>query len=64
MIDLHFHWAWIPFAVVLLAGIIALFYFLNDDDRGPAAGLSGLVGCCLFLIALVVALVIGGIWLW
>ena len=63
MINLHFHWAWIPFVVVLLIGIIALFCFLNDDDRGPAVGLSVAVGCGVFLIAIVVALVIGGIWL-
>jgi hypothetical protein len=64
MIDLHFHWAWIPFVIVLVIGIIAFFRFSNDGDSGPAAGLSVAVGCGAFLIALVVALVIGGIWLW
>lgn len=50
--------------IVLVIGIIAFFRFSNDGDSGPAAGLSVAVGCGAFLIALVVALVIGGIWLW
>lgn len=64
MLNLTFHWAWIPFVIVIIIGIIAFWKLSGDSGDGPAAGLGSVAGCGVFLFALAVALVIGGIWLW
>ena len=64
MLTLNFHWAWIPFVFLIIIGIIAFFKLSGDSGDGPAAGIGVAVGCGAFLLALAVALIIGGIWLW
>ena len=60
MIDLHFHWAWIPFVILILLG---LFLCFRDTDNDPY-GIGAAGGCLMFLVCIAVALIIGGIWLW
>ena len=60
MINLHFHWAWIPFVILIIVG---LFFLFRDRGEDPV-GFGALGGCLTFLVCLLAALVIGGIWLW
>ena len=64
MIDLHFHWVWLLMAVILIIGICVFVNFSKDDSGGIGAGISTAVGCFVLIVAILVCLVIGGIWLW
>lgn len=64
MIDLRFHWAWLLMAVILIIGICVFAKFANDDGDGIGAGVSTAVGCFALIFAILVCLVIGGIWIW
>jgi hypothetical protein len=60
MINLHFHWAWIPFVILIIVG---LFFFFRENGKDPM-GFNAFGGCLIFLVCILAALVIGGIWLW
>jgi hypothetical protein len=62
MIDLHFHWAWLLIAAVVIVGIFIAYPMLNDDN--DKYGLSGALGCAVLIAAVLIGLVIGGIFIW
>lgn len=62
MIELNFHWAWILVAIIVMVGICVAFPYLNRDH--DAYGCGAAAGCAILVFAVLVALVIGGIFIW
>ena len=62
MIDLHFHWAWLLIAAVVIFGVFIAYPMLNEDN--DRYGITGAMGCVVMVVAVLLALVIGGIFIW
>ena len=60
MIDLHFHWAWILFVILISIGLYFFFRNKGNDSYGIGAFGDGII----FLLCILAAMVVGGIWLW
>ena len=64
MIDLHFHWAWILIAALIITGVYAFWYFAHDDNHGMAASIRTVFGLFILIICVLVGCVVGGIFIW
>lgn len=64
MIDIHLHWAWLLMAAVVIVGICTFWYYEHDDDCGPASGIRTVFGLAILIVCVLVALVLGGIFIW
>ena len=62
MINLHFHWSWIPIVIIILFGI--WYWNYCNHYHNDRFGFNGTVGCVVFFICILVAAVIGGVFLW
>ena len=61
MISLHFHWAWIVIAVLVILGVAYCVKHSSDSDP---YGIGATVGCLVLVLAILLALIIGGIFIW
>lgn len=61
MINLHFHWAWLLIIVIL---IIAKIISHRVSDGGDYIGFGGFVSLIVWIVAILICAVIGGIWIW
>ena len=61
MISLHFHWAWILMAVLVIFGIAFCIKQSNESDK---YGVGAAFGCAVLIVAILLALVLGGIFIW
>lgn len=62
MINLHFHWAWIPIIIIII--VASILSNKATSGNGEDYGIGGIMGCAIWLVALLICAVIGGIWLW
>ncbi len=61
MISLHFHWAWLLIAVIVIAGVA---YAIRSGKESDPYGVGAAVGCFVLIVAVLAAAVIGGIFIW
>lgn len=61
MISLHFHWAWILMAVLVILGVI---YCVKQSSDYDPYGIGATVGCLVLVFAILLALILGGIFIW
>ena len=61
MISLHFHWAWLLIAAIVIAGVS---YAVKASSGRDTYGIGAAVGCFVLVVAILAALVIGGIFIW
>ena len=61
MIDIHLHWAWLLIAVIVIAGVAFMVKQNNETDQ---YGIGAAFGCFVFIVAVLAAAVIGGIFIW
>jgi len=64
MVTLTFHWAWILIVILVIVGIACFIYFSNDDRGGIGSGIRSVFGCFLFVLCILIAAVLGGIFIW
>ena len=64
MIDIHLHWAWLLIAAIVIIGICVAYPYLKESTDGIGAGIAGAFGCAIIVVAVLAALVIGGIFIW
>lgn len=64
MINIHFSWAWLLIAAVMIIGLYIASPFLRDNNNGIGGSISAAVGCMIVLVAILIALVFGGITIW
>lgn len=60
MINLHFHWAWIPMVILVIVGL----FFLVKREENDRYGVGGCFNFSVFIICIMASLIIGGIWIW
>jgi len=60
MINVSFHWAYIAIFVIVIIGIILCCKLSKNDNFGIGAT----VGCFALVVCFLIALVIGGIFIW
>jgi len=63
MITLHFHWIWIIVTIIVICGI-SIAGFLMRQAKGVTAPIFGLIGLLIIVIAVLIALVLLGIFVW
>jgi len=61
MISLHFHWAWIVMAVLVILGIA---YCIKQNKESDPYGIGAAIGCVVFVGTILLALILGGIFIW
>ena len=62
MISISFHWAWILIiTVIIIAIVLGCKVGLSNEDR---VGIKSAVGCIIIIIGIIMAAVIGGIFIW
>lgn len=61
MINLNFHWAWIPIIALIIIGI---WFFNKQSNDSDQFGLGTAFGCFGCILCFLVALVLGGIFIW
>lgn len=64
MIDIHLHWAWLLIAAIVIIGICVAYPYLRDRNEGIGGAVGGVIGCAIIVVAVLAALVIGGIFIW
>jgi phage-related protein len=64
MIDLHFNWAWLLIVVVVILGVAIAYPRWKYRNEGIGGALNGVIALVIAAIAVLVALVIGGIFIW
>lgn len=64
MIDLHFHWTWLLIVIIIIIGVCIASSYMSDNDNGISGAVSATVGCFIIIVTLLIALVIGGIFIW
>lgn len=64
MINLYFHWTWLLIAVIIIVGIYIASPYMSDNNKGIGGAVSAAVGCFIIIVTLLIALVIGGIFIW
>ena len=64
MIDLHFHWAWLLIATVLIIGIFIAYPMLHGKGDSIGEAVSASLGYAVLMAAVLIGLVIGGIFIW
>ncbi len=64
MIDIHLHWSWLLIAAVVIIGICVAYPYLRERNEGIGGAVSGAIGCAILVVAILVALVLGGIFIW
>lgn len=65
MINISFNWAWLPIAaIVVFAIIIAAKIGLFKNDTDDKLGIKHTFGCIVIIIGVLIAAVIGGIFIW
>lgn len=64
MINLHFHWTWLLMALIIIIGVCIASPYLSDNNSGIGGAVSAAVGCFIILVTLLIALVLGGIFIW
>lgn len=63
MISFTFHWAWLPIVAIIIAAII-LAIKLGIMDSNDKYGIKTGFGCLIVIVGLLIAAVIGGIFIW
>lgn len=61
MITLTLNWAWLFVIAILIVGIGGFVYFATDSDH---FGFRETMGCLFLVFCILVALVIGGLFIW
>jgi len=64
MIDIHLHWSWLLIAAVVIIGICVAYPYLRERNEGIGGAVSGAIGCAILIVAILVGLVLGGIFIW
>lgn len=64
MIDIHLHWAWLLIAAVVIIGICVAYPYLRDSNEGIGGAVGGVIGCAILVMAILIGLVLGGIFIW
>ena len=63
MISFTFHWAWLLIAVIIIVAIILAIKF-GIMDSNDKYGVKTGFGCLIVIVGLLIAAVIGGIFIW
>lgn len=64
MINIQLHWAWLLIAAVVIIGICVAYPYLRDSNDGIGGAVGGAFGCAILVVAILVGLVLGGIFIW
>ena len=64
MIELHFHWAWLLIAVIIVAGMRIAYPFYKERNEGIGGAYSWLIAVFVVTITILLALVVAGIFIW
>lgn len=65
MINISFNWAWLLMAAIVVCAIImAAKIGLFENDTNDKLGIKHTFGCIVIVIGVLLAIAIGGIFIW
>lgn len=66
MVTITFNWAWVIIIIIILIGAVLCYQLSQRKRTDDTIGLafSQVFGICLLILCLLIAAVIGGIFIW